>query len=155
MSFQYPPDNLAFAFGSELTILTTAAGMNHGKCRTHKGVFTGIVLDEADLQFRRGPKHISLVIDGWQKNGGQSKDAGYSPIASGGDEHGYEAGQNEDDNALKSQKHWPDKPKGKRTQEYIVLALTYPSFPFRAGQIVWISVKQIVGIAVNCCNCTD
>jgi hypothetical protein len=40
----------------------------------------------------------------------------------------------------------------KKEDEFLVLSLTCPSFPFTAGQIVWINVEHIVALAVVCRN---
>lgn len=40
--------------------------------------------------------------------------------------------------------------KEKNEEKFLVLSLTCPSFPFRAGQIVHINVEEIVAVAVDC-----
>jgi hypothetical protein len=40
----------------------------------------------------------------------------------------------------------------KKEEEFLVLELTCASFPFTPGQIVSISVEQIVAVAVVCRN---
>jgi len=40
----------------------------------------------------------------------------------------------------------------KTTQEFVILSLTCPSFPFSPGQIVWISIDQIIALSVLCRN---
>ncbi|MBP2638676.1 MAG: hypothetical protein H6Q72_4583 [Firmicutes bacterium] len=40
--------------------------------------------------------------------------------------------------------------KEKNEEKFLILSLTCPSFPFRAGQIVHINIEEIVAAAVNC-----
>ncbi|QJW47280.1 hypothetical protein HA075_16700 [bacterium BFN5] len=40
----------------------------------------------------------------------------------------------------------------KKKDEYLLLSLTCPSFPFLPGQIVWINIEEIVALSVICKN---
>lgn len=40
----------------------------------------------------------------------------------------------------------------KKKDEYLLLSLTCPSFPFHPGQIVWINLEEIVALSVICKN---
>ena len=40
---------------------------------------------------------------------------------------------------------------GRDGEQFLVLALTRPSHPFNAGQIVWIQLDQIVAFSIVCC----
>jgi hypothetical protein len=156
-------EGFAFEFGSTLTILTTAAtGRHHGTT----GIFTGVALDETELKFKRGAKHISVSMTGdyledkdyCEQEPQQSKDKDlecHKPIKEEDPcEWGKPDNQGKDDKCHKPHKGDQEKQKCevKKEGEFLVLALTSPSFPFKAGQIVWISVDQIVSVTVVCRN---
>jgi hypothetical protein len=59
------PGGFKFDFGSTVTILTSvAASTDYGKNINNLGVFTGVVLDETELNLKRDPKHISITLGG-------------------------------------------------------------------------------------------
>lgn len=51
--------------------------------------------------------------------------------------------------------HHEDKKHGvevNKTEEFLILSLTCPSYPFAAGQIVWVNIEQVVAFTVACRN---
>ena len=48
-----------------------------------------------------------------------------------------------------SHEHHSESDKPNKCEEFIVLSLTCPSFPYYPGQIVWININEIVAVAVS------
>ena len=89
--------------------------------------------------------------DDWCKDKGKDhddwcKDKGKDHDDWGKDDKGKD-GKNKDDHGKKH-----DPIEVKKEDEFLVLSLTCPSFPFTAGQLVWINIEQIVALAVVCRN---
>jgi len=159
MSIMNQPGGFKFDFGSTVTILTTAAaGAEHGKNFDSLGVFTGIVLDEAKLKLKRTPKHVSISVDGLEETyDGDYCENEYKPDKDKEDEWDKDCKDKDYDDWHKDckdkdygKKHHPVEVK--KEEEFLVLSLTCPSFPFTAGQLVWVNIEQIVALAVVCRN---
>ena len=162
------PGGFKFDFGSTVTILTTAAaGADHGKNVNSLGVFTGVVLDEAELKLKRPPKHVSISVDGIEQvHDGDYFDKPDTDKDDGLDKDGKDKDHDGLDKEDKDKDHdkWckDDKDKDhdekkhaivvKKPDEFLVLSLTCASFPFTAGQLVWVNIEQIVALAVVCRN---
>lgn len=234
MSIKYQPGGFKLDFGSTVTILTTAACSP--RKHSSQGIFTGVVLDDADLKFERAAKHLTISMDsdyfedeqndeadkytfqeakypvkedkkeyGWTKfckdkeSGEWYKDEGdkhddkcHKPYIDkvccehkpedkpqGKPEDKYEdkyedqchkphedkeCCEHKYEHKYKDQCHKPHKDKEccehkydhkchpKKKDEYLLLSLTCPSFPFLPGQIVWINLEEIVALSVICKN---
>lgn len=138
-----------FDFRSTVTIVTTAAeGPSHSKNARTRGIFTGVVIDETQLTFRRSSDNVSVFVDGVQV--GDEAECECEECC--GDGHEPEKSKDtcewcppeKDDDCDKKHDHV------KKPGKWLVLSLTCPSFPYCAGQIVWINVKQIVAVAEVC-----
>jgi len=132
------PGGFKLEFGSPVTVLTTAAtGSSHGRHRT-QGIFTGVVLAESPLDFKRG-KHISISFAGMNEETSEYE-SDYGEYEDGKDS------ETEETETTEYQKPF----KKKKEEEFLVMALTHPSCPYVAGQIVWINVAEIVSIGAVC-----
>lgn len=145
MSIKQHPNGFKLEFGSTVTILTTGvADTKHCKRINGQGIFTGVVLDESELKIR-SPKHVSISVDGVSE---YLESAETENVHSCCHEHKY----------CDIQKHHDEDHKGHKDacevkkQEFVILSLTFPSFPFPPGQIVWISLDQIIALSVLCKN---
>jgi hypothetical protein len=150
-----------------VTILTTAvADTKHCKRVNGQGIFTGVVLEESELRLKRSPKHVLISVDGLNEFQDATKTEGEDCCCH---EHKCDDKQNDGEgNKPYSKKDYDgNKPycekdydghkddyqcEVKTTQEFVILSLTCPSFPFSPGQIVWISIDQIIALSVLCRN---
>lgn len=174
------PGGFKFDFGSTVTILTAAAsGTEHGKNADSLGVFTGVVLDEAKLKLKRASKHLSIHMDGVDETADgdyefeQDTDYDWSKDEKDKDHDDWSKDEKDKDHddwckdeKDKDHDDWCEDEKKKdhhekkhghaievkKEEEFLVLSLTCPSFPFAAGQLVWINVDHIVALAVVCRN---
>jgi hypothetical protein len=137
LSMKQKPSGFKLEFGSTVTILTTAvADIKHCKRINGQGIYTGVLLEESELRLKRSPKHVLVPADGLE-----SQDAGET----GRKEcccHEHKCEDKLNDHECEA----------KTTQEFVILSLTCPSFPFIPGQIVWISLDQIIALTVLCRN---
>ena len=150
MSLKNNFNGFKFEFGSNVTILTTAAlGTYHGK-KISKGIFTGVVLDETQLKFDRAQKYVSVHAVGTfgdechEPDKVQEQDIyeKYHELKE------KECGENKPEQDKEKHGHHEKKEK----EKYLVLSLTHPSFPYRPGQIVYIHTDQIVAVSIECAN---
>jgi len=147
------PNGFKFDCGSTVTILTTGvADIKHCRRVSGQGIFTGVVLDESEIEVKRSPKHVLISVDGLDElqTGTEIK----STIScchehkSNNKQNGSEGFQSHYDN---HDGHKDDRDyEMKKTQDFVVLSLTSPSFPFFTGQIVWISFDQIIAWSILC-----
>ncbi len=138
MSIKQHPGGFKLDFGSTVTILTTAvADTKHCKRVNGQGIFTGVVLEESELKLKRSPKHVLISVNGLDEIQDDTESGGKDSCWNG---HKPEDKQNDYEG------------EDKKTQEFVILSLTCPSFPFMPGQIVWISLDQIIALAVLCKN---
>jgi hypothetical protein len=143
LSIKQRPNGFKLDFGSTVTILTTAvADTKHCKRVNGQGVFTGVVLEESQLRLNRSPKQVLVSVDGLSTFQDDSKKEGENCCCQ---QHGWE----EQKSYYQTDCGEP-KDEIKTTQEFVILSLTCPSFPFTPGQIVWISLDQIIALAVLC-----
>ncbi|MDF2633702.1 MAG: hypothetical protein K0R78_576 [Pelosinus sp.] len=167
MSIKQHPNGFKLDFGSTVTILTTAvADTKHCKRVNGQGIFTGVVLEESELRLKRSPKHVLISVDGLNEFQDATKTEGEDCCCH---EHKCDDKQNDGEgNKPYSKKDYDgNKPycekdydghkddyqcEVKTTQEFVILSLTCPSFPFSPGQIVWISIDQIIALSVLCRN---
>lgn len=153
MGIKHHPGGFKLDFGSTVTILTTAVSdTKHCKRASSQGIFTGIVLDESQLKLKRNQRQILMSEEGINEI---KESTGRGDLDSC---HQYDDKQNEEADAKICQpkdcvehKHSCEC-EIKKTQEFVILSLTCPSFPFVPGQIVWISLDQIIALAVLCRN---
>lgn len=130
------PGGFKLEFGLPVTVLTTAATGGHGRHRS-QGIFTGVVLAESPLDFKRS-KHISISFAGLEE-----------PSEYESDYCEYEDGKNTETEETETMEY--QKPfKKKKEEAFLVMALTHASCPYVAGQIVWINVAEIVSIGAVC-----
>lgn len=195
MSIKNPPGGFSFIFGSSLTVVTTAAaGGHHGKT----GIFTGVVLDETKLNFKRGSKLLTVSVSGdywedecdhevqnntdkdfddpqteqdkadhalWQKDQAEAEKHWNSEQEiqceswhmSDHDKHDKHNKHNKHDKHDFCDKPHQEKKDHKKCdlrpkENFLVLALTRPSHPYKTGEVVWINIDQIVSVAVGCKN---
>lgn len=133
------PGSLSFEFGSSVTILTTAAACaNHTNRLSGKGIFTGIVLDKSKLKYQPELHRVTVTVDAKyaeadECNAQDHQSQGKCPQPE-----------------FTCKKH--GKPQAKAYQDFVVISLTSPSFPYEPGQIVWISLDEIVAVAAECRN---
>lgn len=131
------PGSLSFEFGSSVTILTTAAACaNHINRLSGKGIFTGIVLDKNKLKYQPELHRATVTVDAKyaeanEYNAKDHQSKGKCPQPE-----------------LTCKKH--GKPQAKGCQDFVAISLTSPSFPYEPGQIVWISLDEIVAVATEC-----
>ncbi|SEP22767.1 hypothetical protein SAMN04490178_11438 [Propionispora vibrioides] len=131
------PGGFKLEFGSPVTVLTTAATGGHSRHR-RQGVFTGVVLAESQLDFKRG-KHISISFAGMGEESSECE-------SDYGEYEDCKDSETEETETTEYQKPF----KKKKEEEFLVMALTQPSCPYVAGQIVWINVAEIVSIGAVC-----
>ncbi len=149
MSIKQHPNGFKLDFGSIVTILTTAvADTKHCKRTNGQGVFTGVVLEESELRLKRSPKQVVVSVDGFSEFQDDSKREEEKCCCQ---QLNWE--ENKSYYQMECGEHKNDHEYGVKTkQEFVILSLTCPSFPFTPGQIVWISLDQIIALGVLCKN---
>jgi hypothetical protein len=153
LSIRQQPNGFKFDFGSTVTILTTGvADIKHCRRVSGQGIFTGVVLEESEVNIKRSPKHVLISVDGLSKFQDDTETKGtdscwheHKPDDKQNDYAGHQP-HGEDHDGYKNDREC----EMKKTQEFVILSLTCPSFPFFTGQIVWISFDQIIAWAVFC-----
>jgi hypothetical protein len=156
LSIKQHPSGLKLDFGSTVTILTTAvADTKHCRRVNGQGIFTGVVLEESELRLKRSSKHVLISVDGLSELQNDSK-------KEVGDCCCHEIKHDDKKNDWEEHKSHYQKSFGehkndyehevKTMQEFVILSLTCSSFPFLPGQIVWISIDQIIALTVLCKN---
>ncbi len=137
------PNRFKLETGSTVTILTTGvADTKHCRRVSGQGIFTGVVIDESELKIKRSPKHVLISVEGLSEfqnsiETGSSNSCG---------QNNCEAQQTHDENYIE----YKEKREIKKAQEFVILSLTCPSFPFSREEIVWISLDQIIALSVVC-----
>lgn len=152
MSIKQHPGRIKLDFGSTVTILTTAVSdTKHCKRINGQGIFTGIVLDESQLRLKRNQRQMLMSGEG-------INDISENLVREESDlDRQCDDKQSEGEGGSLQPKECEEHKKHcecevKKTQEFVILSLTCPSFPFVPGQIVWISLEQIIALAVLCRN---
>ena len=178
MSVKYKPGAFNFDFGSTVTILTSVAtGKSNGRHNNSLGVFTGVVLDETELNLKQDTREVTVTVSsvvqseeskhkeddgcnyGYEddcgcdiKKSNHGKEAEWKPDCE--KDHYYEDKHDSEKDCFHGKKHDCEKDhchvKKHKEEEFLVISLTCPSYPFNAGQIVWISLDQIVAFTVTC-----
>jgi hypothetical protein len=140
------PNGFKFDFGSTVTILTTAvADTKHCRRVSGQGIFTGVVLRESEVEIKRSPKHVLISVDGLGKihDDIKSKEVVSCCHENKNDCKGH---QLQGVNYAGYKNEYEDE----KIQEFVILSLTSPSFPFFTGQIVWVSLDQIIAWSILC-----
>lgn len=149
LSIKQHPIGFKPDFGSTVTILTTAvADTKHCRRVSGQGIFTGVVLEESELRLKRSPKHVSISVEGVEEFQHEPENVETNCCWH---EHKLK------DKLKDYEEYKPhcEKDHGgeeRKKQEFVILSLTCPSFPFSPGQIVWISLDQIIALSVICKN---
>jgi hypothetical protein len=143
LSIMQHPNRFKLETGSTVTILTTGvADTKHCRRVSGQGIFTGVVIDESELKIKRSPKHVLISVEGLSEF--------QNSIGTGSSDsccqNNYEAQQTHEENHIE----YKEKREVKKAQEFVILSLTCPSFPFGREEIVWISLDQIIALSVVC-----
>jgi hypothetical protein len=143
LSIKHHPNRFKLDFGSTVTILTTGvADIKHCRRVSGQGIFTGVVIDESELKLKRSPKHVLISVEGLSEFQSDIETESTDPCW----QNDYEVHQPHDEDHVEHK----EKREVKKAQEFVILSLTCPSFPFAREQIVWISLDQIIALSVLC-----